>query len=117
VVQQILHQVIAPGHKTINLYRITHNSAPTNLTNPSNVERWYKIKTMKGFLEICMDLENKESILQFSYIILAIQFFSKISMYIPSYRLLTWLLMVLLDELISRDIWDINDKLLKDKLK
>lgn len=117
VVQQILHRVVAPGHKTINPYRITRNSAPTNLTNPSDVERWYEIETMKGFLEVCMDLENKESLLQFSYMISAIQFVSKISMYVPSCRLLTWLLMVLLGELISRDIWDVNDKLLGDKLK
>jgi hypothetical protein len=82
VVQQILRRVTTPGHNTVNPYRITRDSAPTNLTDSSTVERWYEMETMKGFLDVCMDLENKESVLQFLYMISAIQFVSKISMYV-----------------------------------
>ena len=63
VVQQILCQIVTPGHNTINPYKITHNFAPTDLTNPGDVERWYEIETMKGFSDVCMDLENKKLIL------------------------------------------------------
>ena len=68
MVQQILHQVVTPGHNTINPYRITRNSDSTNLTDPGDVEKWYQIKTIKEFLHICIDLENEKLTLQFSYI-------------------------------------------------
>jgi len=80
-VQQILCQVVTPGASTINPYRIARHSAPTHLSTPMEVEKWYELETMKGFLNVCIDLEKRESVLQFSYMITTIQFVSKIIAY------------------------------------
>ena len=79
----ILQQVITPGHSPINPYRVSLASMPVEVRTATELEMWYEWETLKGFLEVCMDLENKESILHFSYMISAIQFVSKIVACMP----------------------------------
>jgi hypothetical protein len=82
-VRHILHQVMTSGHSPINPYQVSLGSAPTQIKTPTELERWYELETMKGFLHVCMDLENKESAIHFSYMISAIQFVSKIIVCAP----------------------------------
>lgn len=81
----ILQRVVTPGHSPINPYRVSLASAPAEVrtATATELERWYELETLKGFLDVCMDLENKESILHFSYMISAIQFVSKIVACVP----------------------------------
>jgi hypothetical protein len=81
--RHILQRVVTPGHSPINPYRVSLASAPAEVRTATELERWYEWETLKGFLDVCMDLENKESILHFSYMISAIQFVSKIVACVP----------------------------------